>query len=98
MSGVVRYKHENADRHVGLELPDGRPVATVRLPELRLQLRRLGIEINEEMGKGQLLDCYAARLETIAAELRPPNTRVILPLPQEMMRSAVAFIEKQAST
>ena len=95
---LVKRVLVDCDRHDALELPSGELAARLRLGDLRAQLQRLKIDgIAPPMGRAELLDCYAAQVNRVAEELRPPNQKRILPLPLTAMREAVAFIERQAS-
>jgi len=88
----------DTDRHNAIELPDGRLAVALRVGPLFAELQRLGIEgISPASSKSALLDAYAAHLTRIADALLPDHVKRIIPLPQETMREAAAFIEKRAN-
>jgi hypothetical protein len=92
---VVRYGLEDFDRHKQLELPDGRRVETIRRAELCPEMFRLGVPgIKSNMGKMELLDCYAAFVDSTAQELAKGEV-FKSGLPQARMRKAVAHIDQR---
>ena len=65
----MRHVHVNADRHGTLELPDGTLAASLRVEPLRQALQRAGIAgITAQMGKTQLLDCFASQIDRVERE------------------------------
>ena len=94
----MKYRQVDTNRNDNLELPDGRLASSLRVGPLFSALHRLGVDVSVSMAKNDLLDLYSNHLIRIADELRAAHVKRIIPLPQELMREAAAFLlEKRAA-